>query len=107
MDINPSDTLQKKSAREAEDERHICPLQLSVIERCIDLWTNPNDIVLDPFGGIGSTPYVALRKKRRSIAIELKESYYKQMVLNCKNALVESVDYDHNDQIIGQTSLFD
>ena len=107
MDINPSDTLQKKSAREAEDERHICPLQLSVIERCIDLWTNPNDIVFDPFGGIGSTPYVALRKKRRSIAIELKESYYKQMVLNCKNALVESVDYDHNDQIIGQTSLFD
>ena len=107
MDINPSDTLQKKSAREAEDERHICPLQLGVIERCIDLWTNPGDIVLDPFDGIGSTPYVSLRKKRRAIGIELKESYYKQSVLNCKNALIESTEYDENNQIIGQTSLFD
>lgn len=89
MDINPSDTLQKESARDDKDERHICPLQLTVIRRAIELWTNPNDIVLSPFGGIGSEPYVALEMGRRAVAIELKDSYYKQMELNCKN-VVES-----------------
>ena len=85
MDIKQSDTLQKKSAREDKDERHICPLQLEVIQRCIELWTNPNDIVLEPFGGIGSVPYVANKLNRRAIACELKESYYKQMVKNVKS----------------------
>ena len=85
-DINPSETLQRESAREEKDEKHICPLQLSVIERGIKLWTNPNDIVFDPFDGIGSTGYVAIKNGRRHIGIELKESYYKQAVLNCKNA---------------------
>lgn len=85
MDINPSDTLQKESAREEQDEKHICPLQLTVIRRAINLWTNPGDIVLSPFGGIGSEPYVALESGRRAIAIELKESYYRQMVSNCRN----------------------
>ena len=84
-DINPSDTLQKASAREDKDEKHICPLQLGVIRRCIELWTNPNDIVLDPFDGIGSTGYVAIEEGRRHIGIELKESYYKQAVANCSN----------------------
>lgn len=87
MDINPSDTLQRESAREERDERHICPLQLQVIERAINLWTNPNDTVLDPFGGIGSTPYTAIRKGRRAVACELKESYYRQMVNNCRVAV--------------------
>lgn len=87
MDIRQSDTLQKKSAREEKDERHICPLQLEVIKRCIELWTNPNDIVLDPFAGIGSTNYVALRMNRRTVGIELKESYYKQAVANCTEAM--------------------
>lgn len=87
MDINPNDTLQKESARDEKDERHICPLQLTVIKRAINLWTNPNDIVLSPFGGIGSEPYVALENGRRSVAIELKDSYYKQMVLNCKSVV--------------------
>ncbi len=86
-DINPSDTLQIKSARDEKDEKHICPLQLEVIRRAIDLWTNPNDIVLSPFGGIGSEPVVALEKGRRAIAIELKDSYYTQMEKNCKNAV--------------------
>jgi DNA modification methylase len=86
MDIRQSDTLQKNSAREEKDERHICPLQLEVIRRCIELWTNPNDIVFEPFGGIGSVPYVARTLGRRAIASELKESYYKQMVLNVANA---------------------
>ena len=85
-DINPSETLQRESAREEKDENHICPLQLSVIERGIKLWTNPNDIVFDPFDGIGSTGYVAIKNGRRHIGIELKESYYKQAVLNCRNA---------------------
>lgn len=87
MDIRQSDTLQKKSARSEKDERHICPLQLEVIQRCIELWTNPNDIVLDPFGGIGSVPYVALTMGRRGIGIELKESYYEQMKANLNTVL--------------------
>ena len=94
MDINQSDTLQRKSAREDKDEKHICPLQLEVIKRCIELWSNPNDIVLDPFAGIGSTPYVALRMGRRGLGIELKESYYNQAVKNCNEALNMSVLHD-------------
>ena len=82
-DINPSDTLQRESAREDKDEKHICPLQLTVIRRGIELWTNPGDVVLDPFDGIGSTGYVAIDMGRRHIGIELKESYYKQAVANC------------------------
>lgn len=86
MDIDPSDTLQYRSAREHADERHVCPLQLPVIGRGIDLWTNPGDVVLDPFAGIGSTGYVALQKGRRFVGNELKESYYRQAVANCKAA---------------------
>ena len=107
MDIKQSDTLQKKSAREDKDERHICPLQLEVIQRCIELWTNPNDIVLEPFGGIGSVPYVANKLKRRAIACELKESYYRQMVKNVEsiqsfgsNVIGEEYDFsEFGDQI--------
>lgn len=82
MDIRQSNTLQRKSARDEKDEKHICPLQLDVIERGIDLWTAPNDIVLDPFGGIGSVPYQAVKMGRRGIGIELKESYFRQMCAN-------------------------
>lgn len=82
MDIDPSDTLQFRSAREHDDERHICPLQLDVIRRGIMLWTNPGDIVLTPFGGIGSEPYIAIEMGRKAVAVELKESYYRQMVAN-------------------------
>lgn len=87
MDINPNDTLQKESAREQEDEKHICPLQLTVIRRAINLWTNPGDVVLSPFGGIGSEPCVALETGRKAVAIELKGSYYRQMVANCKGVV--------------------
>lgn len=97
MDINPSDTLQRESAREQADERHICPLQLQVIERGINLWSNPNDVVYDPFSGIGSTQYMALKMGRRGIGSELKESYYKQAVLNCESALSAS----HGDLFAG------
>ncbi len=85
MDINQSDTLQYRSAREHNDERHICPLQLEVIRRGVRLWTNPNDIVFTPFLGIGSEAYVALQEGRRAVGCELKESYYKQAVANLDN----------------------
>lgn len=82
MDINPSDTLQGRSAREEKDEKHICPLQLDVIRRALKLWSNPGDVVLTPFGGIGSEGYVALEEGRRACLIELKGSYYQQAVKN-------------------------
>lgn len=85
-DINQSATLQRKSARSDKDEKHICPLQLPVIERCIDLWTNPQDIVLDPFDGIGSTGYQAIKMGRRHIGVELKDTYFQQAVANLKQA---------------------
>jgi DNA modification methylase len=82
MDINPTETLQHRSAREDADERHICPLQLEVIRRVLKLWSNPGDLVLSPFGGIGSEGYVSLEEGRRFVGIELKESYYKQACAN-------------------------
>lgn len=82
MDINPSDTLQFKSAREHDDERHICPLQLEVIRRGIKLWTNPGDVVLTPFLGIGSEAYCAVEMGRKAIGVELKKSYFDQSVKN-------------------------
>jgi len=87
MDINPSDTLQYQSAREHADERHICPLQLEVIRRGIELWTNPGDVVLSPFAGIGSEGHVAVQMGRKFVGIELKSSYYQQAVRNLENAL--------------------
>ena len=92
MDINPSDTLQYRSAREHDDERHICPLQLQVIERGVMLWTNPGDIVLSPFMGIGSEGYVSLEMGRRFIGVELKASYYQQAVANLAAATTKTAD---------------
>jgi DNA modification methylase len=84
MDINASDTLQKDSARDERDERHIAPLQLEVIRRAIRLWTNPQDVVFSPFAGIGSEGYVALELGRRFIGVELKDSYFRQAVANLR-----------------------
>lgn len=86
FDINQSNTLQKASARENADEKHICPLQLDVIERAIQLWTNPDDLVLSPFMGIGSEGFVSIKQGRRFVGAELKQSYYKQAVLNLQRA---------------------
>jgi DNA modification methylase len=85
-DINPSDTLQKESARDNDDERHICPLQLEVIRRCNFLWSNPGDVVWSPFMGIGSEGYVSLQMGRKFIGAELKESYFRQAVKNLATA---------------------
>lgn len=86
-DIDPSDTLQYRSAREHDDERHICPLQLEVIRRGVDLWTNPGDVVLSPFAGIGSEGYVSVQMQRRFVGVELKGSYFEQA---CRNLAAAS-----------------
>lgn len=82
MDIDAGDTLQRKSARDEADERHICPLQLQVIERAVDMWSNPGDVVFSPFAGIGSEGYRSIQMGRKFVGVELKESYYKQACLN-------------------------
>lgn len=91
MDINPSETLQKESAREQRDERHIAPLQLQVIRRALDLWTNPGDLVLSPFAGIGSEGWESIKQGREFIGFELKESYFKQAVANLETAVAEKL----------------
>jgi DNA modification methylase len=89
MDIDQTDVLNEKLARDAEDEKHLCPLQLGVIERCVRLWSNPGDVVFSPFGGIGSEGYVALREKRRAVLIELKESYFRQAARYLRDATAQ------------------
>lgn len=76
MDIRQSNVLNVSAARENADEKHLCPLQLDLIERCVQLYSNPGDIVLSPFMGIGSEGYVALKKKRKFVGVELKGSYW-------------------------------
>jgi len=99
MDILQGDSLQHRSVREDKDEKHLCPLQLTVIRRCIELWTNPGDVVLSPFGGIGSEGYVALQEGRRACMVELKKSYYDQLVRN-----LQAVEHEAKH---GQLGLFD
>jgi DNA modification methylase len=86
MDIKQGNTLNFRVAREKNDERHICPLQLQVIARCLELWTNPGDIVFSPFAGIGSEGYESVRMGRKFIGIELKESYYLTALRHLKSA---------------------
>jgi DNA modification methylase len=81
-DIRETETLRVGEARHKDDEKHICPLQLETIERCIKLYSNPGETILTPFGGIGSEPYQALKFGRKAIAIELKKSYFDLMVKN-------------------------
>lgn len=86
MDIRQSNTLNRKLAREESDERHICPLQLDLIERCIFLWSRPGDLVYSPFAGIGSEGYVACAMGRRFIGSELKRSYFQLAKQNLTDA---------------------
>lgn len=88
MDINPSNTLD--SIRTEHDTKHICPLQLEVIERCVRLWTNEGDVVLSPFAGIGSEGYVSLMEGRKFIGFELKREYYEQACKNLDRAVVKA-----------------
>lgn len=93
-DIHESDTLQYTTARDKDDEKHICPLQLGTIERCIKLYTNPGETVLTPFGGIGSEGYQAIKFGRKAILIELKASYYRILLQNLKQ--IESKTFQPN-----------
>jgi DNA modification methylase len=86
-DIRQTNTLNRNGARDQEDEKHICPLQLDTISRVVTLWSNPDDTVLTPFMGIGSEAYQALLMGRRAIGIELKPSYYRQALKNIRAAL--------------------
>jgi DNA modification methylase len=85
--IKETDTLNAAEARDHADDRHICPLQLGVIERCIRLWSNPNETICDPFSGIGSTGFVALQHGRRYVGCELKPSYAATQIKNLAMAL--------------------
>ena len=80
MDIKQSNTLNSRMGRDNNDERHVCPLQLDVIERCLQLWSNPGDVVLSPFAGIGSEGVASLRARRKFVGVELKDSYFNAAV---------------------------
>jgi DNA modification methylase len=94
-DIDQSDTLQHRSAREDEDERHIAPLQLEVIRRCIRMWSNPGDVVLSPFAGIASEGHVALNEGRKFVGCELKKSYFEQACRNLAKANKQTSLFEH------------
>lgn len=87
--IRETDVLNVRQARETDDERHLCPLQLGVIERVVKVWSAPGDIVYSPFGGIGSEGYISLREQRKFIGSELKESYWKSAIRNLESAVSE------------------
>lgn len=89
-DIRETDVLSHHAARGEEDEKHICPLQLTVIERCIRLWTNPGEVVFSPFAGIGSEVYTAIRQNRFGFGVELKAEYFEQAVGHCERAVSET-----------------
>lgn len=83
-DIRIDEVLKFKESREEDDEKHIHPLQLDVIDRLTELYSNPNEIILTPFMGVGSEIYSPVSMGRKAIGIELKESYYKQSIMNLK-----------------------
>ena len=89
MDIRETDTLNVAEGRAESDTRHICPLQLGVIDRLVRLYTNPDEIVFSPFAGIGSELYTALKRGRRAYGIELKDEYYAAAIKNCERAMKE------------------
>lgn len=95
-DINQSDTLNARMVKDDESERHICPLQLPVIERCLRMYSNEGDVIFTPFLGIGSEVYQAVKMGRKGIGVELKAAYYEAAVQNVKMAENE----------LNQTTLF-
>jgi len=90
-DIRTGSLLEYEEARETDEEKHVCPLQLDVIERCLVLWSNPGEVMLTPFMGVGSEVYCAVKNGRRGIGIELKPTYYRQAIANIA-ALKEKKD---------------
>ena len=96
MDVDDMDVLNIDQAKDSKDEKHICPLALPIIERCVGLWSNPGDVVLSPFAGVGSEGYQALLMKRRFLGIELKDIYFEHAAKNLRRA----------DTFAGQGTLF-
>ena len=92
MDIRQTNTLNGAIARDAKDERHLCPLQLDLIERALVLWSNPGDVVLSPFMGVGSEGYVAMKQRRKFVGIELKDAYWSVACRNLDNAERNAAD---------------
>ena len=90
-DIRIDNVLPFKDSKEEDDEKHVHPLQLDVIDRLVELYSNPNEIVLTPFMGVGSEVYTAVKKGRKAIGIELKDSYFKQATLNLKDLQKEKI----------------
>jgi DNA modification methylase len=99
-DVRIDRVLPFKQARDEEDEKHVHPLQLDVIDRCLHLWSNPGEVVLSPFAGVGSEVYAAVRLGRKGVGVELKSSYYRQMVKNVATAESEAT------QGVEQAALF-
>lgn len=99
MDINQTDVLNVRSAKDGRDEKHLCPLQLDLIERAIRLWSNEGEIVLSPFMGIGSEGWGALKCRRKFVGFELKESYYRQAIKNLQHQSDTSSGADLIDQM--------
>ena len=91
-DIRLDNVLPYREARDSEDEKHVHPLQLDVIERCVQLWTNPGETVLTPFMGVGSEVYGAVKAGRRGVGVELKPSYWRQAVKNLEHAAKIAAD---------------
>ena len=86
MTVNQTRVLNVKAAREQSDEKHLCPLQLDVIERALIMWSNPGDVVLSPFMGIGSEGDCSIRLRRKFVGVELKDGYWRQAVRNLRDA---------------------
>ena len=96
MDIDQTNVLNVRIAREDKDEKHLCPLQLDLIDRSIRLWSNPGDVVLSPFMGIGSEGYVALKAGRKFVGVELKQAYFRQACRNLsESASIGAADLFH------------
>ena len=87
-DIRIDNVLPFKDSREEDDEKHVHPLQLDVIDRLVELYSNPNELILTPFMGVGSEVYSPVSMGRKGIGIELKDSYFKQAILNLKDAKI-------------------
>ena len=90
MDIRQTNVLNVRAARDPDQEKHICPLQLDLIERALVLWSNPGDVVFSPFMGIGSEGFVSVKTGRRFVGTELNETYWRQAVQNLKDAEAEA-----------------
>ena len=92
MDIQQTNTLNVAMAREGQDERHLCPLQLDLIERAVIMWSNPGDVVLSPFTGVGSEGFVSVKQRRKFVGVELKDTYFKAASRHLAQAETNAVD---------------